>query len=235
MSSERLVRILGRLNGEEAVPSMLRLCEMGAELSGTTGAGIMLMVDGVQQGTLCVSDDTSAVIEELQNTLGEGPCIDAYHGGRPVLEPDLVNPMADRWAAFTPAAVAAGARAIFGFPLLIGATRLGAFNFYRNAKGPLTDDQHADLSVMADVAARAVIDLQAQARGGALAEELRAGTDYQLVVHQASGMVSVQLGIGVADALVRLRAHAFANDERLTDVAAAVVAKRLRFGEPDGG
>ena len=208
---------------------MLRLCEVGTELSGTTGAGIMLMVGGVQQGTLSVSDETSATIEDLQHTLGEGPCIDAYNDGHPVLEPDLADPAVPRWAAFTPAALEAGARAIFGFPLQIGATRLGAFNFYRDAKGPLTDEQHADLSVVAEVAARTVIDLQAQAPEGDLAEELRQGTDYQLVVHQASGMVSVQLGVSVGEALVRLRARSFGDDRPLTEVAADVVARRIRF------
>jgi hypothetical protein len=229
MSSERLLRILSRLHAEESSPPMLRLCHVGTELSGTTGAGIMLTVDGVQQGTLCVSDETSAVIEDLQHTLGEGPCVDAYNQRQPVLEPDLANPVAPRWAAFTPAALDAGARAIFGFPLQIGATRLGALNFYRDVRGPLTDDQHADLSVMAEVAARTVIDMQAQAPEGDLAEDLRQGTDYQLVVHQASGMVSIQLGITVGEALVRLRARAFADDRPLTEVGADVVARRLRF------
>jgi hypothetical protein len=235
MSDERLLRVLSQLNtDDQLVPPMVRLCEVGAQLSGTTGAGIMLMANHVPQGTLCVSDDVSRVIEDLQHTLGEGPCLDAYGQGQPVLEPDLEHATVKRWPAFTPAAVAAGALAIFGFPLKIGATSLGALNLYRDTTGPLTDDEYADVSIMAEVAARSVIDLQSQAPPGALAAELTAGMSYQHVVHQASGMVSVQLGVPVGEALVRLRAHAFAEDLALTEVAAAVVARQLRFDETDG-
>ena len=236
MSSDRLLRVLSHLTtDDQLMPAMVRLCEVGAQLSGTTGAGIMLMVDKVPQGTLCVSDDVSGLIEELQHTLGEGPCVDAFNQGQAVLEPDLAAPAVQRWPAFTPAAVAAGARAIFGFPLQIGGTRLGALNLYRDSTGPLSVDQHADVSIMAEVAARTVIDLQSLAPPGALAVELREGTSYQHVVHQASGMASVQLGISVGDALVRLRAHSFATDRPLTEVARDVVDRRLRFDESDGG
>ena len=234
MSNERLLRVLDRLRTDDGLtPPMARICQVGAELSGTTGGGIMLMTDNVPHGTLCVSDEVSQVIEDLQHTLGEGPCIDAYRQGRPVLEPDLAE--TERWAAFTPAAVAAGARAIFGFPLQIGATRLGALNLYRDRVGPLSEDEHADVTVMADVAARTVIDLQSQAPAGTLADALDSGTSYQLVVHQASGMVSVQLGVSVGEALVLLRARAFADERPLQDVAADVVARQLRFDEDDDG
>jgi hypothetical protein len=66
-----------------------------------------------------------------------------------------------------------------------------------------------------------------------LSIELEAGADFQYVVHQASGMIAVQLGVGVGEALVRLRAYAFANDRRLTEVAADVVGRRLRFDPED--
>ena len=117
----------------------------------------------------------SALIEELQFVLGEGPCMDAYEQQRPVLEPDLGAASTTRWLAFTTPAVEAGVRAVFGFPLQLGAVRLGALNLYRDRPGRLTDDQHADALVMADVAARAVLLMQANAPPGALAAELEAG------------------------------------------------------------
>ena len=96
-------------------------------------------------------------------------------------------------------------RAVFGFPLHVGAVRLGALNLYRDRPGPLTDEQHADALVMADVAAQAVLVLQANAPPGQLAAELEAGADFQYVVHQAAGMVAVQLDVSVAQALIRLQ------------------------------
>jgi len=194
-----------------------------------TGAGIMLMSGDAPRGSVCSSNEVSALIEDLQYTVGEGPCIDAYEQDRPILEEDLAGSGAARWVAFTPGAVAAGAGAIFGFPLHAGAVRLGALNLYRNRPGPLLDDQHADALVLAGVAARAVLSMQAGAAPGALGPALESGADFRLVVYQASGMVSAQLEVGVGEALVRLRAHAYASQRPLTEVAEDVVARRLRF------
>ena len=199
-----------------------------------TGAGIMLMSGDAAQGSVCSSDAISALIEQIQFDLGEGPCVDAYHSDQPVLEPALATPDTLRWPAFSSPALAAGAQAVFGFPLRVGAVRLGALNVYRDRAGPLTVDQHADALVMADVAAAAVLMLQADAPPGQLAIELEAGGEFQYVVHQASGMLAAQLDISVGQALIRLRAHAFGNDRPLVDVARDVVARTLRFDDRSG-
>ena len=180
---------------------------------------------------MCSSNAVSALIEELQYTLGEGPCIDAHQENRPVLEPDLAKPATPRWLAFTPPAVAAGARGVFGFPLQVGGVRLGALNLYRDRPGRLSDNQYADSLVLAGVAAQAVLTMQAHAPPGALSTELEEGANFRFVVHQASGMLSVQLAVSVGEALARLRAYAFANDVLLTDVAEAIVARKLRIDD----
>ena len=211
-----------------------RLCELCAEVTGVTGAGIMLMSGDVHRGSVCTTNDVSALVERLQYALGEGPCVDAYHRDQPVLEPDLVAPATPRWPAFAGPAVAAGVRAIFGFPLHVGAVRLGALNLYCDRPGQLTDEQYADALIMADIAAEAVLALQAKARPGELAAELEASANFEYVVHQASGMVAVQLGDSVGQALIRLKAYAFGNDRPLADVAQDVVDRALRF-DPRGG
>jgi hypothetical protein len=230
VSSERRLRILDRLvRGGQPTLETTRLCHVCAEMTATSGAGIMLVAEGLSRGSVCTTDSVSELIEELQFTLGEGPCIDASRAGRPVLEPDLASPTNDRWIAFGPPAVAAGARAIFGFPIRMGAASLGALNLYRDRPGPLTDEQYADALVLADVAAEFLLLLQADAPPGELAKELEASGSFHYVVHQASGMVSAQLGVAVDHALVRLRAFAFANGQPLTDVARSVVNRTLRF------
>ena len=135
-----------------------------------------------------------------------------------------------RWPAFTPPAVQAGARAVFGFPLRAGTVHLGALNLYRDSPGPLTGDQHADALVVADVAARWVLEAQAGAPPDTVAGELEAGADFHFAVHNAAGIVSVQEGVSVTAALIRLRAFAFSNDRLLGDVAEDVIARRLRLG-----
>ena len=123
------------------------------------------------------------------------------------------------WVAFTGPAVEAGVRAVFGFPLQGGAVRLGALNLYRDRPGPLSDAQYGDALIVADITAQAVLLAQADASPGTLAETLETNSNFNYVVHQASGMVAAQLGSTVGQALVRLRAYAFGNDQSLTTVA----------------
>ncbi len=155
--------------------------------------------------------------------------MDAYHRDQVISEPDLADPETLRWPAFTPPALAAGVRAVYGFPMRVGAVRLGALNLYRTWAGSLTDEQHADAMVIADLVARWILEAQAGAPADAMAAELEIGADFHFAMHNAAGIVSVQLGISVTDALIRLRAHAFATDRLVADIAQDVIARRLRL------
>jgi hypothetical protein len=228
MAQDRLHRILAELSAGEGAGSVAGLCAVCSSLAGVNGAGIMLMSGDMPRGSLGTSDEVSQLIEELQYTLGEGPCVDAYQQSRVVPEPDLADPVT-RWLAFTPPVLRAGVRAVFGFPLLLGTVRLGALDLYRDRSGPLSGEQHADALVLAGIAARWVLEVQAGASPGTVAGELEASADFHPVVHNAAGMVSVQLGISVTDALIRLRAYAFARDRLLSEVAQDVVDRKLRL------
>jgi hypothetical protein len=226
----RVLQILELIRAAgQTEPGGGRLCTVSAAVTGVTGAGVMLMSGDIPRGSLCSSDEVSTLIEDLQYTLREGPCVDAYELDRPVLAPDLGGSGPPRWAGFTPPALEAGARAVFGFPLQVGSVRLGALNLYRDRSGPLTDAQHGDALILAGLVARSVLSMQAAAAPGTIPADLETGADLRLVVHQASGMVAAQLDVSVAEALVRLRARAFADDRLIVDVATDVVARRLRF------
>ena len=228
MAGDRFVRILASLTaGGDATLGPGRLCEAITELAAVSGAGIMLFSGDKPQGLVWATDAIAEAIGHLQYTIGEGPCVDAHTHGRAVLEPDLAVPVVQRWAGFAPPALEAGACAVFGFPVRVGAARLGALYLYRDRPGTLTEDQLADALVMADVTAKAVLAINAEAPPGTIAADLEVGANLQLVVHQAAGMVSVQLGISVGDALVRLRAHAFRASRPLGDVADDVVAETI--------
>jgi GAF domain-containing protein len=229
VAAERREQILAALAAEQAMRSSVRLCQVSMDIVGVTGAGIMLMSGDLPGGSVCTTDQVSALIEDLQYTLGEGPCVDAYRHDRVVLEPDLAAPATARWSAFTPVALRAGVRAVFGFPLRVGAVRLGAVNLYQDQPGGLSVEQHADALVIAEVVAGLVLDLQANAPEGSLAQEFELGADFHYLLQNAAGIVSVQLGVNVAEALIRLRAYAFSHDQLIDDVARDVVAHRLRL------
>jgi hypothetical protein len=228
VAGKRLMRILDKIAAGNGRSSSEQLCEVSAQVVGVSGAGLMLMA-GEVRGTLRSTNEVSNYLEELQFTLGEGPCVDAHRSDSAAIEPDLGRPAVPRWLAFSPPALAAGVQAVFGFPLRVGGARLGALDLYRDEPGMLSGEQHADALVLADVIARWVLDAQAGAAPGQLADQLELGADFHFVVHNAAGMVSAQLESSTAEALIRLRAYAYSNDFLLRDVAQAVVDRTLRF------
>ncbi len=236
MATDRLLRIMARLGevGGEA-PNFASLCLVASEVSATQGAAIMLMAAASPRGLLWATDEVGAHLEELQFTLGEGPGLDAHAQSAAVVEPDLTEPATPRWIAFTPAAISIGVRSVFAFPLMVGGVGLGALNLYRSRPGLLTDDQHADSLVIAEVVSRTILTVQADTPVGILSSLIESGSNLRLIVHQASGMVSVQMGISVADALVRLRAYAVAHDLLVDEVAIRVIDRRLRFDDDASG
>jgi len=208
-----------------------RLCELCAQVVGVSGVGIMLMTNDESWGSVS-ANPASALIEDLQHRLGEGPCVDAYRDNRTVREPELAHPATPRWPAFSPPAVEAGVRAIFGLPLRVGALRLGALNLYCDTPGALSADQEADALVLARIAAHAVLVLQVNAPPDRLAEQAARG-GFDSVLQCAVRMVAVQLDIDIPEALARLRAFAFSHDHPLAGVAEDVVAHRLLFDDVD--
>ncbi|WP_217920929.1 GAF and ANTAR domain-containing protein [Miltoncostaea oceani] len=217
--------LVAAANGPDPMPELCRACARELDVP---GASMMVMGDD-GPAPLAWSGEVGRRLEEIQRTVGEGPCVDAHRSGAGVSEPDLRAPRPGRWAAFGPAAVAAGAVSILSVPLRVGAVRLGALTLHGVAAGDLGHVDDADAAAAADVAVHAILAAQSGAGEGALGEDLQVLTDYSATVHQASGMVSVQLGVGVGEALVRIRAHAFVTGRPLTEVAADVVAGRLRL------
>jgi hypothetical protein len=227
MDDERWVKVLLALAAEE--PGRSRLCSLSARFVAVSGAAVTVMTgDRAGQTTVCCSDHIARVLDDLQFTLGEGPCVDAFSSDRPVSEPDL-GQSSERWLAFTPAAISAGAAAVFGFPLRAGPTLLGALTLYRDRPGALGSEQHADALVVADVIAREIVARQAAAPAGMVADDLADDRSLRVVVHQATGMVAAQLDVEVQEALLRLRARAYSEDTSVTVVATAVVNRERRF------
>ncbi|MEU4620654.1 GAF and ANTAR domain-containing protein [Actinoplanes sp. NPDC023801] len=209
-------------------PDVGRLCDACvAELPGVSGAGLAVMSSLPAQQVRYTSDPVSARVEELQMLLGEGPCVEAFAQGQPVIATDLGDTFwLRRWPAFTPAAVDAGAQAVFALPLQVGAVRLGVIDLYRTSPGPLMGNDLAEALAFADAATELL--LAEHLPGGQLPSSGQLFA-HRAGVHQATGMVSAQLSAPMTEAFLRLRAHAYAAERSLDEVAADVVARRLRF------
>lgn len=208
-----------------------RVCQSAAQALSASGAGISVMTDDGVRGVCAASDPVSERVEELQFVMGEGPCIDAFATRRPVLIADLEGSAVNRWPGYAPAALQDGVRAVFAFPLQVGAARLGILDVFRHQAGPLTDAELPMALSFADVTVEALLDRQRGADVHGAVNGVAADVGHRAELFQAQGMVMVQLGVSIGEALSRMRAYAYAEDRRLDDVARDIVARRLRLDQ----
>ena len=241
MLSDRMTAVLALMGGGSGAER-----SSGLPPSAAAAAAKALGVDGVwagvgagPQGAVLAwgRNDTSTALQDAQFTLGEGPGLEAVRAGAPVLVPDLAQ-AASRWPGFVPAAEELGVHAIFAFPLRIGAISVGVLTAHRAAPGPLADGRLADALALADAIPILLLDDTPDDPGRIEAEpspspDRAQPATYRPEIHQATGMISVQLDVSLAEALVRLRAHAYGGDRPIAEVAADVVARRLRFEDRD--
>jgi ANTAR domain/GAF domain len=242
MTASRQARVWGLVAATAASRggpvSAADACSAAVAAVDVSGAWLTAVVGGNAGHLMDVTDRTGEVLAELELTLGEGPSRDAIDSGGPVLASDLSTAeTAQRWPAFAPAALLAGVGAVFAFPLRIGAIRAGVMGLYRDRPGPLSAFHLGDALVFADTATLLLMEAQDRTAGdggpgpGGQPGDLAA---HRAEIDQATGMLTEQLGVGIADAFVRLRAYAYAHDLRLSEVAGDIVARRLRL-RPDSG
>jgi hypothetical protein len=205
-----------------------RLCGLCVQVTGVSGAALSIGADG-NRSTVCATDDLSDQIEELQDTIGEGPSVEAMQSGTSVLIRDL-SASDGRWPGFTPAAQDAGVRGVFVFPLRMGAARLGTLTLYRTDAGSLDDGQFRDAWVLAETATILLMLSSPEGEPSEAADWVMGDRSrFRPEVHQAVGVTMVHLDVGPRDAFARLCAHAFATNTPIGEVAADIVARRLRL------
>jgi hypothetical protein len=205
------------------------LCETAVVRVGVSGVTLMMETRSGWPETRYSTDVLGERLAELHVTVGEGPYGDALRGSSPVLVADLDAPPSQRrWPLFAPLAVEAGAGAVFGLPLCVGAIRVGVLALHRVAPGRLEPTSLTDSLAFAAISLGLLLNEQAglPAADSDLADNLPL---HNPQLHQATGMISAQLDVPMKDAFARLRARAFADQRPLTDLAADVVARRIRF------
>jgi hypothetical protein len=223
--------------------SVADVCAVAVRSAGVSGAWVAAAGGQGPDFVICVTDPVCEQLAELQLTAGEGPCRDVLACAAPVLAADLGDePSGRRWPGFAARALLLGAGAVFAFPLTIGAIRAGVMGLYRAAPGPLPRERFGDALILADAAAVLLPDGTARSAGGgaggtggpAVGGQAPGLALHRAEIDQATGMLTIQLNVPVAEAFARLRAYAYAQDRRLADVAADIVARRLRLHDGPG-
>lgn len=213
--------------GSRSLPE--RLCSQCMEVLPVNGVGLALMNDAGHQGVVAATDGPARLMEELQFTLGEGPCLDASRSRRPVMEPDLAVSAAIRWPGFGPVVLEAGIAAIFAFPLHIGAIRIGILDLYRATPGTLNAEQLADALAYGDAAATILLRMQSKLPDGELHPLLGDSVQSHAEVHQATGAVAVHADVSITEAFQLLQARAYATNRPILAIARDVLDGTYRF------
>jgi hypothetical protein len=208
--------------------SLTTVCGNAARLLGMTGVTVVLMA---RESTPSVASayGVSGVVRDAELTLGEGPATDAFAEGLPVLIDDL-ELHRERWPHFAPVVIDAGMRSTYGLPLHLGAIKLGALVLYRDQPSALDGEALSEAFLVAGHITHLLLDMQAQSPSEFLAWGLEVDDD-RSVVHQATGMISVQLDCDIEEALLRLRGYAYSTERPIREVAVEVVTRKLRFDD----
>jgi hypothetical protein len=222
------------MDGRRGLAAADSLCEACVMLFEIDAAAISLIFSGVTSGTLGSSDAAARAYDELQFTIGEGPCLDSVATRAPVLEPDLAKPNSVRWPLYRPALLDHKIRGVFAIPVVLAGEFVGALDLFRVRPGELPVDQLAGAVVAAELAGAPLLDvmhsdLQAAVNDPASDAWADLNALGRTEVSQATGMLVAQLEVDPAEALVRLRAHAYATNRSATEVARDILDRRLRL------
>ncbi|MBI3217818.1 MAG: GAF and ANTAR domain-containing protein [Mycobacterium sp.] len=227
-------QLIAAVDGRRGTEAADRLCAACVELFDIDAAAISLIFDGANSATMGASGAQAKTYDELQFTMGEGPCLESVASRAPVLVADLADPAEERWPAYRPAMLELRVRAVFAMPLLLAGEYVGALDLFRAQPGALADQHLAGAVMAAELAGVPLLDLADSDLQAAVSDRTsNAWAELNVLsraeVSQATGMLVAQLDIEPAEALVRLRAHAYATGRSATDVARDILDLRLRL------
>ncbi len=219
-----------------------RLCVAATHDLRLSGVAVTLMTSGGFQAVAGASDDSTRTMEELQFSVGEGPGCDAFATGRPVLVPDLDSAFA-RWPGYAPAVVRADIRAVYTFPLQLGAMRFGVLTFYAGMTSTLGAPELTLCMIFAEIATELLLESSTDGTSNGTGDSTGEGTDegglggaihFRTEIYQAQGMVMVALGVSLVEALARMRAHAFSSGQDLNDLALGIIDGSIQLTDDKG-
>jgi anti-sigma regulatory factor (Ser/Thr protein kinase) len=230
-----LIALLDGRPDADPITRAQRLCEVCTQATGVSGVSLGIAADG-QRSTVIATDEVSDRLEELQTTVAEGPSIEAFRNGWPVLVPNLADRDEERWPWFRSEAVEAGARAMFALPLRVAAIRLGALTLYRSTAGDLNAGQLKDAKTLAEAGSILLsLDQPGENTASAFMWVVGDRSRFRAEVYQAVGRTMVHLEVDARDAFARICAYAYAGGRPIGEVADDIMDKRLRLDRDEPG
>jgi GAF domain-containing protein len=206
----------------DIVELLVFVVERCVELLDASAAGLLLADGQGVMHLMAATSEATELVELFQIQNDEGPCLECFKAGAPVLVPDLAAE-SDRWPRFVPVATEAGFRAAHALPLRLRNNTLGALNLFRSEPGRLAKADVTTAQALADIATIAILQDQAAREAQELSDQLRAALDSRVAIEQAKGIIAERAGVDMAEAFTRLRKYARSNQRLLANVAQELV------------
>ncbi|MFN2505999.1 MAG: GAF domain-containing protein [Acidimicrobiales bacterium] len=226
MLAQTLVELADSLVEDFDVVDLLTLlAERCVEVVDAAAAGLMLAAPDGQLRVLASSSEAMRVLELFETQADEGPCVDCFRSGRPIVNLKLGDH--GRWPRFSPKAMEAGFRSVHALPMRLRNQNIGALNLFRIDEGSMDEADVIAAQALADVATIAILQQRAARDAQVMNDQLSQALRTRIVIEQAKGVVAESADLDMEQAFIRLRRHARNHNLRLTDLAQAVSSKAL--------
>ena len=196
------------------------------ELLEVSAAGLMLVDLSGRLRVMASSSERSRLLELMEIQNDEGPCLDCHREGAPVIVADLAAQRA-RWPSFADEAIRVGFRAVYALPMRLRSDTIGALNLFHREPGTITEATLRIGQALADVATIAILQQRAVHAREELSQQLQTALNSRVIIEQAKGVLAGRLPTDMSTAFTLLRGHARSTNQRLAEVARAVVAGEL--------
>lgn len=210
----------------DVVELLTLLTDRSVEVLDVAAAGILLVSTEGELGVMASSNEATRVLELFELQCEEGPCLDCYRTGSPIVAADLTTAHS-RWPRFAVESLRAGFRSVTAFPMRLRGTTIGALNLFGHEAGSLDETDGRAAQAFADVATIAILQNRALMAAQVVNNELQHALQSRVVIEQAKGVLAATTGASVADGFELLRRYARRHNARLADVAADVVSRDL--------
>jgi GAF domain-containing protein len=210
----------------DVIELLTRLADRCVDVLGVAAAGLMLAGPDGELRVMASSSEAMRLLELFELQAKEGPCLDCYLSGKPVVNQDLAS-VNGRWPRFGPEALAAGFHSVHALPMRLRGTVLGALNLFHVEPGEMREVDVGAAQALADVATIAILQHRATLEAQVVNQQLQHALNSRIVIEQAKGMVAEEEGLNMEQAFSALRNHARNHNLRLVDVAEAVIGRSL--------
>jgi GAF domain-containing protein len=210
----------------DVVELLSLLADRCVEVLGVAAAGLMLVAPDGDLRVMASSSEAMRLLELFELQAQDGPCLDCYRSGEPVVNQDLAT-VNGRWPRFAPQALAAGFRSVHALPMRLRGTVIGALNLFFVEPGDMQGADVEAAQALADVATIAILQHRATLEAQVLNQQLQHALNSRVVIEQAKGIVAEREGLNMEQAFSTLRKYARDHNLRLVAVAEAVIASSL--------